>query len=75
MSIAAVASLALYGLFVWIQAFRHRDYFLPEGAEEEHADPPSDRETLTSVALLVLGLIAVVGLAKVESKAIEELYA
>ncbi len=71
LAFAAVASLALYGLFVFIQTVRHRDYFLPEDTVE-HADPPSDREALTSFVLLVLGLVAVVGLAKVESPAIED---
>ena len=45
LAFAAVASLALYGLFVFVQTVRHRDYFLPaEAAEdpEEHAAPPSE---------------------------------
>jgi Ca2+:H+ antiporter len=70
LAFAAVASVALYGLFVFVQTVRHRDYFVPD--DEEHAAPPSDRETLLSLALLIAGLIAVVGLAKVESKAIED---
>jgi Ca2+:H+ antiporter len=61
--------VALYGLFVFVQTVRHRDYFV---VDIEHAVPPSDREALLSLALLVAGLIAVVGLAKVESKAIED---
>ena len=70
---AAVASLALYGLFVLVQTVRHRDYFVPEsGDEDEHAPPPSDREARTSLGLLVVSLIAVVGLAKIESPAIED---
>ena len=73
LAFAAVASLALYGLFVVIQTVRHRDYFLPvEGGPEEHAEPPSDREALTSLALLAVALAAVVGLAKIESPAIED---
>ena len=32
LAFAAVASLALYGLFVFVQTVRHRDYFLPEDA-------------------------------------------
>jgi Ca2+:H+ antiporter len=73
LAFAAVASLALYGLFVVIQTVRHRDYFLPEDAgAEDHADPPADREALTSLALLVAALVAVVGLAKLESPAIED---
>jgi Ca2+:H+ antiporter len=69
LAFAAVASVALYGLFVFVQTVRHRDYFV---VDIEHAVPPSDREALLSLALLVAGLIAVVGLAKVESKAIED---
>ncbi|HET6694533.1 MAG TPA: ionic transporter y4hA [Pedococcus sp.] len=76
LAFAAVASLALYAMFVSTQTVRHRDFFLPvtdEGAllEDEHADPPSEREALTSLCLLLLSLVAVVGLAKVESPAIE----
>ncbi|MFC7727263.1 calcium:proton antiporter [Nocardioides sp. GCM10028917] len=105
LTFAAIASLALYGMFVFTQAIRHRDFFLPvtqdshsplvtstaeaEGAaarasgsgsfehepvdddEDGHADPPSDRAALTSLALLVVSLVAVVGLAKIESPAIE----
>lgn len=73
---AAVASLVLYGMFVSTQTVRHRDFFLPvtsEGTllEEEHAEPPTQRAALTSLGLLLLSLVAVVGLAKVESPAIE----
>ena len=72
-----MASLALYGLFVLVQTVRHRDYFLPVprgGASPgaEHADPPSDRAALLSVGLLLVALVAVVGLAKIESKPIED---
>src|SRR4051794_22849246 len=45
LAFAAVASLALYVLFVFVQTVRHRDYFLPEGLEaadpSAHAEPPS----------------------------------
>src|SRR3954447_13265487 len=70
LAFAAVASLALYGLFVFVQTVRHRDYFVPD--DEEHADPPSDRDMVVSLGLLVVALVAVVGLAKVESPAIED---
>ena len=74
LAFAAVASLALYGLFVWIQTVRHRDYFLPEetAGPDDHAPPPSDRAALTSLGLLLVSLVAVVGLAKLESGAIED---
>jgi len=75
LAFAAVASLALYVLFVLIQTVRHRDYFLPPDStadDDEHAAPPSTREALTSLALLLVALVAVVGLAKIESPAIED---
>jgi Ca2+:H+ antiporter len=76
LAFAAVASLVLYGAFVLTQTVRHRDFFLPvtsEGAVlvEEHADPPTGRAAATSLGLLLVALAAVVGLAKVESPAIE----
>jgi Ca2+:H+ antiporter len=75
LAFAAVASLALYGLFVVVQTVRHRDYFLPvgdDGAGDEHAAPPSNRHSLIALGLLVVALVAVVGLAKIESPAIED---
>jgi Ca2+:H+ antiporter len=75
LAFAAVASIALYALFVVVQTVRHRDYFLPApdaAGPEVHAAAPSDRAALTSLALLVLALVAVVGLAKITSSAIEE---
>jgi Ca2+:H+ antiporter len=76
LAFAAVASLALYALFVFVQTVRHRDYFLPERDDasdpEVHAEPPSDRATLVSLGLLLVALVTVVGLAKIESPAIED---
>jgi Ca2+:H+ antiporter len=97
LAFAAVASLVLYGMFVFTQTIRHRDFFLPvthgqhspvvtlpEGGgdsfqhepvdldEDGHADPPSSRAAWTSLGLLVASLVAVVGLAKIESPAIED---
>src|SRR5215213_5230434 len=79
---AALASLVLYAMFVVTQTVRHRDFFLPvavprvqgPGAHdaEEHAAPPSTRAALLSLTLLLVSLVAVVGLAKVESPAIED---
>ena len=77
LAFAAIASLILYVIFVLTQTGRHRDFFLPmtsagEVVEaEDHADPPSDRTALVSLGLLVLALVAVVGLAKVETPAIQ----
>jgi Ca2+:H+ antiporter len=77
LTFAAIASLALYAVFVITQTVRHRDFFLPLTSagkvveSEEHADPPSGRAALASLGLLLLALIAVVGLAKVETPAIK----
>lgn len=81
---AAVASLVLYGSFVFTQTVRHRDFFLPvssdelgrvtgllDADEDDHADPPSGRDTAVSLALLVVALLSVVGLAKLLSPTIE----
>ena len=76
LAFAAVASLALYGLFVFIQTVRHRDYFLPAGAAaddtEAHVAPPTLRTARYAVGFLGVSLVAVVGLAKIESPAIED---
>jgi Ca2+:H+ antiporter len=80
LAFAAICSLALYALFVFTQTVRHRDFFLPvpvdrPGPHDEdgdgHADPPGSRDALISLALLVVALLGVVGLAKVESPSIE----
>ncbi|MGW3328074.1 calcium:proton antiporter [Streptomyces virginiae] len=77
LTFAAVASLALYGLFVAVQTVRHRSYFLPVdtgggvAGGEEHADPPTARAALISLGLLLIALVAVVGDAKAVSPTIE----
>ncbi|MFE9787488.1 calcium:proton antiporter [Nocardia salmonicida] len=77
LAFAAVASLALYGLFVMVQTVRHPDDFLPVedgGAVDDsdaHSHAPSNRAALISLGMLVLALICVVGLAKVVSPALE----
>jgi Ca2+:H+ antiporter len=77
LAFAAVTALGLYGLFVALQAGRHRDYFLPVTAsgdvpeEEVHAQPPPARTALLSSVLLLVALVAVVGNAKLVSPTIE----
>jgi Ca2+:H+ antiporter len=74
---AAVTALALYGLFVTLQAGRHRDYFLPVTAAgdvvtgDAHASPPPARMAFFSLLLLLVALVAVVGNAKLVSPTIE----
>lgn len=82
---AAVASLVLYGTFVFTQTIRHRDFFLPVTSDAQgrvtgvvdadsdgHADPPPARDALLSLMLLLVALVAVVGLAKLLSPTIED---
>ena len=77
LAFVAVASLALYGMFVATQTREHRDFFLPvtksgEPVEtDNHAVAPSARAALVSLGLLIVALVSVVGLAKVESPFIE----
>jgi Ca2+:H+ antiporter len=74
LAFTAVISLSLWAVFVFVQTIRHRDYFLPPDAgayEDAHAAPPTLRQAGTSSALLLVSLVAVVGLAKVLSPAIE----
>jgi Ca2+:H+ antiporter len=80
-----VASLVLYGAFVFTQTVRHRDFFLPVTSDkyghvtgvirdedgDDHADPPAAKEAWFSLALLVVALVSVVFLAKMLSPTIE----
>jgi Ca2+:H+ antiporter len=74
LTFAALASLALWAVFVFVQTVRHRDYFLPPtdpANEEIHAPPPTAAAAWTSFGLLLLSLLCVVGLAKALSPTIE----
>ena len=62
----SVVTLVLYGVFLYTQTIRHRDYFISE-AEGDAADdgaPLSNRMLALSIALLLVSLLAVVLLAK-----------
>ncbi|CAE6777845.1 Sodium-potassium/proton antiporter ChaA [Paraburkholderia domus] len=72
LAFAGVSSLVLYGVFVFVQTVRHRDYFLAGVPDEDvHAAPPSTGVALASGGLLVVCLVAVVLLAKVLSPVVE----
>jgi Ca2+:H+ antiporter len=72
LAFAGIMSASLYGVFLFVQTVRHRDYFLPvAGGEDEHAPPPSTRKALVSLGVLLVALVAVVVLAKLLSPAIE----
>ena len=65
--LVGVLSLALWCIFVFVQTVRHRDYFLdaPDDETDIAHEKPSDRVALSSLALLLVSLTAVVLLAKV----------
>lgn len=93
LTFAALASIAVYGLFISALTVRHRPDYLPVrtdfGADDGTAsgypdagadadadathegEPATAREGLTSLVLLLLALIAVVGLGKGVSPTIE----
>lgn len=72
LAFTAFASLSLWAVFVFVQTVRHRDYFLPDADDESaHAAPPTLRQAWLSFALLLVSLVAVIGLAKALSPAIE----
>ena len=73
LAFAALASITLYGLFVIVQTVRHRDQFVPltdDGMVDDH-QRPTDRQAVIALGFLLVALVAVVGLAKIESPAIE----
>lgn len=72
----AVISLVLYLTFLFVQTVRHRDYFLParddpSRHDDDHAEPPTGKQTVLSVALLLVALVSVVLLAKKLSPVVE----
>ncbi len=71
LAFAGVVSLALYGVFVFVQTVRHPNDFLTVADEDVHEAPPSTRAALISAVLLIVALVAVVGLAKALSPAME----
>ena len=76
LAFAGIASFTLYAAFLFFQTVSHRDYYLPkaEGKKTDsnfHAPKPSNLKTALSVALLIMSLIVVVGLAELLSPAIE----
>ena len=77
--VMAAIALVLYGVFVFVQTTRHRNYFVPDAPEDDEDDTeeahprPSAGTTRASLALLVVCLVSVVGLAKTLSPTLKEL--
>jgi Ca2+:H+ antiporter len=61
----SVVTLILYGVFLYTQTIRHRDYFINESAgAADDGTHGSNRTFLLSILLLLVSLLAVVLLAK-----------
>lgn len=67
LAFVGVVSLVLYGVFVFVQTVRHRDYFILSDANVETSSAeikPSKRTTIINLVLLPVTLVLVVALAK-----------
>src|SRR4051794_26636399 len=65
LAFVSVVTILLYGVFLYTQTIRHRDYFVGGANDAAHgAESMSDRMLALSVVLLLLALLAVVLLAK-----------
>src|SRR6266481_5353364 len=61
----SIVTLILYGVFLYTQTIRHRDYFINRGAgDSDDGAPMLNRMLALSIALLLVSLLAVVLLAK-----------
>jgi Ca2+:H+ antiporter len=60
----SLVTLMLYGVFLYTQTIRHRDYFISQGTDATETAHISNRTLVLSIALLLISLLAVVLLAK-----------
>ena len=73
LAFAGLMSLILYGVFVFVQTVRHREFFLPvtTDGDDEHPAIIGTAGALLSLGMLGIALLAVVGLAKKLSPVIQ----
>src|SRR6202030_1868518 len=65
LAFVSVVTILLYGVFLYAQTIRHRDYFVGAGANlADDGAPLSGRQLGLSVVMLLISLLAVVLLAK-----------
>lgn len=67
----ALCCLVMYGAFLFTQTIRHRNFFVIESESENHHSD-NTKTTVLSGILLLVGLVTVVGLAKMLSPLIEK---
>jgi Ca2+:H+ antiporter len=61
---AGLSTLVLYGVFLYVQTVRHRDYFLSGQGDAPAEGAPTGRAVASSALLLFLSLTSIVLLAK-----------
>lgn len=64
LAVVALATVTLYGAFLYIQTVRHRDYFIVPAKQSGGRFQPSRRQLIVSGALLLLALVVIVLLSK-----------
>jgi Ca2+:H+ antiporter len=68
----SAVTILLYGVFLYTQTVRHRDYFVAETDGAAHDGPQASNRTIVlSAALLLVSLLAVVLLAKKFSQVVD----
>jgi Ca2+:H+ antiporter len=67
----SVVTILLYGVFLYTQTMRHRDYFIGDSTDDSDHGPVSNRMLTVSTGLLLVSLLAVVLLAKKFSQVVD----
>jgi Ca2+:H+ antiporter len=67
----SAATILLYGVFLYTQTVRHRDYFIGDSTDDSDHGPVSNRMLSISIGLLLISLLAVVLLSKKFSQVVD----
>lgn len=68
----SAVTILLYGVFLYTQTVRHRDYFVAQSGDAAHDGPQASNRTIVlSAVLLLISLLAVVLLAKKFSQVVD----
>ena len=64
LAFVSIVTVILYGVFLYTQTIRHRDYFVNEAFIRDDGTPTTNRMLALSIMLLLVSLLAVVLLSK-----------
>ena len=75
--VISLGCLLTYGVFLHVQTITHRDFFIHEDEDEDdnHHGKPSTHSNARHFAMLAVHLVAVVGVTKLNTTALEALFA